>query len=58
MSDDADVRDCLTSGPFDLLLGSDILYHKESYVDLADTLDALSRPGTVVLWATPDGAPE
>ena len=56
--DDADVRDCLTSGPFDLLLGSDILYHKESYVDLANTLDALSRPGTVVLWATPDGAPE
>ena len=48
----------MTSGPFDLLLGSDILYHKESYVDLANTLDALSRPGTVVLWATPDGAPE
>jgi len=42
--------------PFDLILGSDIIYHKDSNDELADTIAALSGPGTVVLWATPDGA--
>ena len=42
--------------PFNLILGSDIIYHKDSNDELADTIAALSGPGTVVLWATPDGA--
>ena len=45
-----------TQPPFDLLLGSDIIYHKDSHAELADTLAALSDEGTVVLIATPDGS--
>ena len=42
--------------PFDLIMGSDIIYHRDSQIQLADTIEALSAPGTVVLWATPDGS--
>ena len=42
--------------PFDLILGSDILYDSEHHAALAETIAALSRPGTTVLICTPDGS--
>ena len=43
--------------PFDVVLGSDVIYHADGHDVLAETLSALSGPDTVVLWATPDGSP-
>lgn len=40
--------------PFEVLLGSDIMYHEEHHRALADTIAELSTIGTVVLWVTPD----
>ena len=42
--------------PFDLILGGDILYDAEHHAALAETIAALSRPGTTVLICTPDGS--
>ena len=39
-----------TSPPFDIVLGSDILYNSKSYGALAVTIRALSGPMTVTLW--------
>ena len=39
--------------PFDLLLGSDLMYVSEHWDLLADTLASLSREGTVCYFATP-----
>ena len=42
---------------FDLIVGSDIIYHAEHHNVLAETMAALAKPGTVVLLCTPDGSP-
>ena len=42
---------------FDLILGSDIIYHAEHHNVLAETMAALAKPGSVVLLCTPDGSP-
>ena len=42
---------------FDLIAASDVLYNVESHDALAETMAALSTPGTVVLLCTPDGSP-
>ena len=47
-----------TEPPFDLVLGSDIMYNATHHGVLADTIAGLAGPGTVVLWATPDWVPE
>ena len=39
--------------PFDVLLGSDLMYVSEDLNLLADTLAELSKPGTVVYFSTP-----
>lgn len=46
-------EECLA--PFDLLLGSDILYSEANHGALAQTIVALSGPATVVLLCTPIG---
>lgn len=43
-----------TEPPFDLILGSDIMYHSSHHDVLAETIVGLSSVGTRVLWATPD----
>merc|ERR1712232_102263 len=43
--------------PYDLILCSDLLYDKSDHLRLADTIVKLSRVGTCVLFATPDGMP-
>ena len=43
--------------PYDLLLGSDLMYYPRHHQRLADTLTMLSTIGSEVLWATRDGAP-
>ena len=45
------------SPPFDLLLGSDLIYHRDHHPRLVATLGMLSGPNTTILWATPDGGP-
>ena len=42
---------------FDLIVGSDIIYHAEHHNVLAETMAALAKPGTIVLLCTPDGSP-
>jgi hypothetical protein len=44
--------------PFDLLLGSDLIYHRGHHEKLAATLDKLSKEGSVALFASPDGGPD
>ena len=46
------------SPPFDLLLGSDLIYHRDHHPRLVATLGMLSGPNTTILWATPDGGPD
>jgi hypothetical protein len=41
--------------PFDLILGTDLLYEQLQHDALAETMTALSKPGTVALLCTPDG---
>jgi predicted nicotinamide N-methyase len=41
--------------PFDLILGTDLLYERSQHDALAETMTALSKPGTVALLCTPDG---
>ena len=55
--DNAAVRQSTSAGaaPFDLVLGSDLLYHQPTYTALAQTLRALCGPRTVVLLCTPNG---
>jgi predicted nicotinamide N-methyase len=36
--------------PYDLILGSDCIYHREHHERLASTIDALAGPRTTVLW--------
>ena len=52
--DSTDIADA--SPPFDLILGSDLMYHSSDLLTLADTIAALTAPGTEVLWASPDAA--
>ena len=47
-----------TGGPFDLILGSEIVYDKTSHAALAETIAALSHDKTTVLLATQDGGPD
>lgn len=44
--------------PFDLLLGSDIMYNPPHYKTLADTIARLTAVGSEVLWVTRDGSPD
>merc|ERR1739848_147132 len=44
--------------PYDLVLGSDIMYHSANHVILADTIAMLCSPNSRVLWVTPDWASE
>ena len=56
--DDVDlaaIQRCPTANAFDLVLCSDLLYHKPAYKPLAKTLRALCGPRTVVLLCTPNG---
>ena len=46
-----------SSGPFDLVLGADILYDRASHGALAETIAALCTQHTVLLLSTQDGAP-
>jgi len=43
--------------PYEVVLGSDLLYNSGYHEALAQTIAALSVPGTTVLFASPDGAP-
>ena len=52
--EEADVA--AVGSPFDLIVGSDIIYHGEDHLTLAETLAALSGEGTTVLFVTPDGS--
>ena len=54
---DSDGLAALGDEGFDLILGSDIIYHAEHHNVLAETMAALAKPGTVVLLCTPDGSP-
>lgn len=45
--------DDVAGRPYDLLLGSDCIYHREHHARLAATIDALSGPSTTVLWVSP-----
>ena len=47
--DSAQAAEC--GGPHDVILGADLMYERSSWASLPPTLAALSRPGTVVLWA-------
>eukprot|EP01045_Picozoa_sp_COSAG04_P005594 COSAG04_NODE_262_length_18654_cov_17.483751_7_plen_437_part_00 len=47
--DSAQTAEC--GGPHDVILGADLMYERSSWASLPPTLAALSRPGTVVLWA-------
>jgi hypothetical protein len=55
-----DEDDALALGPepFDLLLGSDIMYNPPHYKTLADTIARLTAVGSEVLWVTRDGSPD
>ena len=54
---DPDAIAAIAHGGFDLILGSDIIYHAAHHEVLAETIAALSKPGTLVLLCTPDGSP-
>jgi predicted nicotinamide N-methyase len=43
--DEEETRAAAARGPFDLLIGSDLLYAPEAFSDLLDTLAALCTPG-------------
>ena len=43
--------------PFDLILGSDIIYHAQDFDVLAETMASLAAVGTVAYLCTPDGSP-
>ena len=52
--DEDDLEAAAALGPFDLIVGSDLLYAPEAFPDLLDTLAALSTPGeTEVLLTYP-----
>lgn len=48
-----DVDEALGHGPFDMVIGSDILYAPERFDDLLETIVELTAPGAVVLLAYP-----
>ena len=41
--------------PFDVLLGSDIMYHQAHHSALAETIAGLTTVGSVVWWSSSDG---
>ena len=45
-------------GPFDVILGLEVVYDKLSHVALAETIAALSHDRTTVLLSTQDGGPD
>ena len=58
--DEADIAAARTlpsggDAPFDVLIGSDIMYHQPLHEPLADTIAALTGPGSTVFWSTADG---
>jgi hypothetical protein len=53
--DESDIKATAAGAPFDVLLGADIMYHRESHGILADTIAALTSLGAVVFWSTSDG---
>jgi predicted nicotinamide N-methyase len=48
-----DLDAALEHGPFDMVIGSDILYAPERFDELLDTVVALTAPGAVVALAYP-----
>jgi predicted nicotinamide N-methyase len=54
---DPDAIAAIAEDGFDIILGSDIIYHAAHHELLAETIAALSKQGTVVLLCTPDGSP-
>ena len=51
-----DNSEIATAGtPFDVLVGADIMYHRENHGILADTIAALTAVGSVVFWSTSNG---
>jgi predicted nicotinamide N-methyase len=48
-----DLEAALARGPFDMIIGTDILYAPERFDDLLATLVELTAPGAVVMLAYP-----